>query len=125
MWPQSTLEEVRAAQQRADAGDPDFTWQVDPSWRLIGKYSDTPTDIANDDASRFFAEEATSFQKQGTARNGDIVAALIDGEEATVKRFERTTDGVTLHPANEAYEPVAYSKDLAVLGVVVAVLRRL
>lgn len=28
MWPQSTLEEVRAAQERADAGDPDYTWQV-------------------------------------------------------------------------------------------------
>lgn len=29
MWPQSTLEEVRAAQERADAGDPAYTWQVD------------------------------------------------------------------------------------------------
>ena len=29
MWPQSTLEEVHAAQERADAGDPDYTWQVD------------------------------------------------------------------------------------------------
>jgi hypothetical protein len=29
MWPQSSLEEVRRAQERADAGDPDYTWQVD------------------------------------------------------------------------------------------------
>jgi hypothetical protein len=29
MWPQATLEEARAAQERADAGDPDYTWQVD------------------------------------------------------------------------------------------------
>lgn len=28
MWPQSSIEEVRAAQKRADAGDPDYTWQV-------------------------------------------------------------------------------------------------
>ena len=28
MWPQATLEEVRAAQDLADAGDPDYTWQV-------------------------------------------------------------------------------------------------
>ncbi len=28
MWPQSTLDEVRAAQELADAGDPDYTWQV-------------------------------------------------------------------------------------------------
>ena len=30
MWPQATLEEVREAQQRADAADPDYSWQVDP-----------------------------------------------------------------------------------------------
>jgi hypothetical protein len=29
MWPQTNLEEVRVAQERADAGDPDYTWQVD------------------------------------------------------------------------------------------------
>ena len=29
MWPQSNLEEVQEAQERADAGDPDYTWQVD------------------------------------------------------------------------------------------------
>ena len=30
MWPQSNLEEVAEAQERADAGDPDYTWQVEP-----------------------------------------------------------------------------------------------
>jgi hypothetical protein len=30
MWPQSSLGEVQEAQERADAGDPDYTWQVDP-----------------------------------------------------------------------------------------------
>jgi hypothetical protein len=29
MWPQSSLKEVRQAQERADAGDPDYTWQLD------------------------------------------------------------------------------------------------
>ena len=33
MWPQTTLEEVRQAQERADAGDPDYLWQVEP--RLV------------------------------------------------------------------------------------------
>ena len=64
-------------------------------------------------------------QKQSTARNGDIVAALVDGEEATVKRFERTATGVVLHPENDAYEPMVFTKDVDILGVVVAVLRRL
>lgn len=64
-------------------------------------------------------------QKQNTARNGQIVAALVGGEEATVKTFQRTDTGVVLQPANEAYEPLVLSGDVDVLGVVVAVLRRL
>ena len=38
MWPQSSLEEVLEAQELADAGDPNFTWQVDP--RLTSQESD-------------------------------------------------------------------------------------
>ena len=38
MWPQSSTEEVRRAQERADAGDPDYTWQVDP--QLVGGPTD-------------------------------------------------------------------------------------
>ena len=34
VWPQTSLEEVRRAQERADAGSPDFAWQVDPLLRL-------------------------------------------------------------------------------------------
>ena len=63
-------------------------------------------------------------QKQSTARNGDIVAALVEGEEATVKRFERTAAGVVLHPENDAYEPMVFTEAVDVLGIVVAVLRR-
>ncbi|MEP7159155.1 MAG: hypothetical protein ABI797_06985 [Chloroflexota bacterium] len=35
MWPQSTLEEVRQAQELADAGDPAYTWQVAASWNEV------------------------------------------------------------------------------------------
>jgi repressor LexA len=63
-------------------------------------------------------------QKQNTARNGQIVAALVDGEEATVKRFEKNDIGVVLHPENESYEPMVFSDGgVSILGVVVAVLR--
>jgi repressor LexA len=64
-------------------------------------------------------------QKQTTARNGQIVAALVGGEEATVKTFERTDTGVVLRPENDAYEPMVFSEGVELLGVVVAVLRRL
>ncbi len=44
------------------------------------------------------------------ASNGDIVVALIDGEEATLKRLQNHRDGtVTLHPANSTLSPLRYS----------------
>ena len=63
-------------------------------------------------------------QKQQTASNGQIVAALVDGEEATVKTFKRTANGITLLPANDEYEPMVFTGGIDILGVVVAVLRR-
>jgi repressor LexA len=64
-------------------------------------------------------------QKQQTASNGQIVAALVDGEEATVKTFERSANGITLVPANDNFEPVVYTDSIEILGIVVAVLRRI
>jgi repressor LexA len=63
-------------------------------------------------------------QKQQNAGNGQIVAALVEGEEATVKTFKRTANGITLLPANDNYEPMIFTEGVEILGVVVAVLRR-
>ena len=62
-------------------------------------------------------------RKEQTARNGDIVAALLD-HEATVKTFKRTDDQIWLLPHNPAYDPID-GNDASILGIVVAVLRRL
>jgi repressor LexA len=63
-------------------------------------------------------------RQQPVADNGDIVAAMIDGE-ATVKVYRRTRDGhVELVPRNQAYEVIP-ADDAVVLGKVVSVLRRL
>ncbi|SFB37811.1 repressor LexA [Amycolatopsis marina] len=62
-------------------------------------------------------------RQQPTADNGEIVAAMIDGE-ATVKTFKRKDGHVWLMPQNEAYEPIA-GDEASILGKVVAVLRRL
>ncbi|HEX8509161.1 MAG TPA: transcriptional repressor LexA [Propionibacteriaceae bacterium] len=62
-------------------------------------------------------------RQQPTANNGDIVAALLD-TEATVKTFKRTDGQVWLLPHNSAYEPID-GNHAAILGKVVAVLRRL
>jgi len=64
-------------------------------------------------------------QKQQTARNGQVVAALVNGEEATIKTFHRSDTAVILTPENDAYEPMIFSSGVEILGVVVAVLRRL
>ncbi|HEX6460510.1 MAG TPA: transcriptional repressor LexA [Thermoleophilaceae bacterium] len=57
-----------------------------------------------------------------TARNGEIVVALL-GEEATVKRFFKERDHVRLQPENDALEPIR-TRDVQVLGRVVGVFRR-
>ncbi|WP_019816429.1 transcriptional repressor LexA [Saccharomonospora saliphila] len=62
-------------------------------------------------------------RQQPDAENGDIVAAMIEGE-ATVKTFKRKDGHVWLLPHNEAYEPIP-GDEATVLGKVVAVLRRL
>jgi repressor LexA len=62
-------------------------------------------------------------RQQPVADNGDIVAAMIDGE-ATVKTFKRKDGHVWLVPHNAGYDPIP-GDDATVLGKVVAVLRKL
>src|SRR3954449_13160730 len=62
-------------------------------------------------------------RREQTAENGEIVAALIDGE-ATVKTFQRKDGKVWLLPHNPSYEPID-GTHASILGKVTAVLRRL
>lgn len=62
-------------------------------------------------------------REQHNATNGDIVAALLDGE-ATVKTFSRQNSRVWLLPRNSAYAPID-GNQATIMGKVVAVLRRL
>ncbi|OBK09928.1 transcriptional repressor LexA [Mycobacterium asiaticum] len=61
-------------------------------------------------------------RQQNVADNGDIVAAMIDGE-ATVKTFKRAGGQVWLMPHNPAFDPIP-GNDATVLGKVVTVIRR-
>ena len=61
-------------------------------------------------------------RKQETARDGDIVVALL-GEDATVKRYFKEKDHIRLQPENDAMEPIR-SRDVRVLGRVVGVFRK-
>ena len=62
-------------------------------------------------------------RQEQTAENGEIVAALIDGE-ATVKTFQRKDGQVWLLPHNPAYEPID-GTHATILGKITAVLRRI
>lgn len=62
-------------------------------------------------------------RQQNVAENGDIVAAMIDGE-ATVKTFKRTGSQVLLMPHNPLFEPIP-GNDAQILGKVVTVIRKI
>jgi repressor LexA len=63
-----------------------------------------------------------AVRQQPDAENGDVVAALIDGE-ATVKTYQRRDGHLTLMPQNDAYEPIP-GDHATIMGKVVAVMRR-
>lgn len=64
-------------------------------------------------------------RKQNFANNGDIVVALIDGEETTVKRYFRDIRNIRLQPENDKYKPILGSDNIKVLGKVISVFRML
>jgi repressor LexA len=63
-------------------------------------------------------------QPQATARDGDIVVALLEDNGVTLKRYFREQDRIRLQPANAEMEPI-YATDVQIQGKVVGVIRRL
>ncbi len=64
-------------------------------------------------------------ERQDSANDGQIVVALIDLEEATLKRLQRNLDNtVTLHPANSTLKPMQYPAErVTIQGVYVGLIR--
>jgi repressor LexA len=63
-------------------------------------------------------------QPQATARDGDIVVALLEDNGVTLKRFFREEGRIRLQPANSEMEPI-YATEVQIQGKVVGVIRRL
>ena len=81
MWPQSSIEEVRRAQKRADAGDPNFTWQVDAE---LASYADGVGDTPSgaEIFDRFVREElgwkeSRNYAIRGYFDGGGRVGAVL------------------------------------------------
>ena len=49
-------------------------------------------------------------RKQSDADDGDLVIALVNGDDAVVKRLKKYADGIALISTNPAYEPMYFSK---------------
>ena len=65
------------------------------------------------------------IQEADTANTGEIIVALVDNEEATLKRLRRRGDSIALEAANPAYETRLYGADrVKVQGKLVGLIRR-
>ena len=72
-----------------------------------------------------FDGDTVVIHKQDTATNGEIIVALVDDEEATLKRLRRKGNSVALEAANPAYETRIFGPDqVKVQGRLVGLLRK-
>jgi len=62
-------------------------------------------------------------EKRSEAKNGETVVAIVDGGDATLKRFYKEKGRIRLQPANPDMKPI-YVKDCQVQGIVIGVLRK-
>lgn len=63
-------------------------------------------------------------EQREQARNGEIVVALLDQSEVTLKRIEQTPRKVVLHPANPQYAPLQYAPErVQIQGVLLGLMR--
>ena len=64
-------------------------------------------------------------EKRGRVNNGDVVVALVEGQDATLKRFYKEGRKIRLQPANESMKPITVPvENVEVQGVVIGLLRR-
>lgn len=70
-----------------------------------------------------FDGDLVVVRQQATATNGDIVAALINGDEATVKTYKKSGNQVWLMPHNPDFAPID-GNEASIMGIVVTVLRK-
>ena len=66
------------------------------------------------------------IQEKETASNGDVVVALVNDSEATLKRYYKEVGRIRLQPANATMEPIYITPDmdLKIQGTVIGLIRR-
>ncbi len=72
-----------------------------------------------------FDEDTVIITRTTNVNNGDIVVALIDKEEATLKKFRKKGDSIALEPANKHYKTQIYGPDRVIIqGKMCALIRK-
>lgn len=73
-----------------------------------------------------FEGDYVVIQEKSVPSNGEMVVALINGEEATLKRYYKERDHIRLQPANSAYQPIIVKPGtpFKVQGVCIGVIRK-
>ena len=105
--------------------DPSNTVDVPPT--MLGRGDHFALEVAGDSMMEagILDGDTVLIQKVETAENGQIVVALIDEQEVTLKRFRRRGASIALEPANKAYETRIFGPDrVRVQGKLVGLMRR-
>lgn len=113
------------------AGIPVETVQDILDYEDISNITKDPSDYfalkikGNSMEPRLCAGDVVIVKKQASAQDGDIVIALVNGDEATVKKFKKRPEGVMLIPLNPQFDTMFYSNDeieklpVSILGKVI------
>ena len=104
--------------------DPNNTVSVPPS--MISKGEHFALEVAGDSMidAGIFDGDTVVIRQCDTAENGTIVVALVDDQEATLKRLRRKGASIALEPANTAYETRIFGPDrVKIQGRLVGLLR--
>ncbi|HEY1876682.1 MAG TPA: transcriptional repressor LexA [Rhizomicrobium sp.] len=94
---------------------------------MIGRGSHYALEVTGDSMinAGILDGDTVIIQESDTANTGEIVVALVDNEEATLKRLRRRGDSIALEAANPAYETRLYGADrVKVQGKLVGLIRR-
>lgn len=109
---------IEAVEQHETVQIPDFL-QTGGSCYVLEVKGDSMIDEGIIDGDRIVIEQRSH------ARNGEIVVALVDGSDATLKRIEQKPGKIILHPANQNLQPMIYSPDqVQIQGILVGQMRR-
>jgi len=75
-------------------------------------------------------DDKVLVKKQNDFENGDIVVALINGDEATIKKGKKSDNSILLQPLNTNYEPLIFTKEemetipVKIIGIVKKLVER-